>query len=169
MAHWREALRLQLDLLWQEVHQKRRAAETPEDTHRWIPQALPPFVFFILVLLFLAVHAAPVRYTQQSSFECGETEFFAFFYSSSIELNHTFCFSLNFNKKQCVLFLKFKAPVCKICYNFFICIFYRCVSVCMNGWKRGRLSLRSGRVDAWQALYKCSPKINILPINTYFF
>lgn len=34
LAQRREAIRLQLDVLWEEVHQERRAAETQEDTHR---------------------------------------------------------------------------------------------------------------------------------------
>lgn len=35
LAQRREAIRLQLDVLREEVHQERRAAETQEDTHRW--------------------------------------------------------------------------------------------------------------------------------------
>lgn len=33
VAHWREALRLQLVVLWQKFHSVGRAAETPEDSH----------------------------------------------------------------------------------------------------------------------------------------
>lgn len=35
LAQRREALRLQLDVLREEVHQERRAAKTQEDAHRW--------------------------------------------------------------------------------------------------------------------------------------
>lgn len=35
LAQRRETLRLQLDVLWEEIHQERRAAETQEDAHRW--------------------------------------------------------------------------------------------------------------------------------------
>lgn len=34
VAHWRATVRVQLDLLRQEIHQERRAAEAPQDPHR---------------------------------------------------------------------------------------------------------------------------------------